>query len=71
MITPGQIRGGFGVILPGPQVSNEQALVCEMIITFMLLFGTLAMVDEGRNDVHGFAPLMILTCRKSLKNLTT
>ena len=59
MITPGYIRGGFGVILPGPQVSNEQALVCEMIITFMLLFGTLAMVDEGRNDVHGFAPLMI------------
>ncbi|XP_076092752.1 aquaporin AQPAn.G-like [Mytilus galloprovincialis] len=58
-ITDEQIRGRFGVILPNPHVSDGQAFVCEMIITFMMLFGTFAMTDEGRDDVHGFAPLMI------------
>ncbi|XP_052094235.1 aquaporin AQPAn.G-like [Mytilus californianus] len=58
-ITDEHIRGGFGVILPNPHISDGQAIVCEMIITFMMLFGTFAMIDEGRDDVHGFAPLMI------------
>ncbi|XP_063420038.1 aquaporin AQPAn.G-like [Mytilus trossulus] len=58
-ITDEKIRGRFGVILPNPHVSDGQAFVCEMIITFMMLFGTFAMTDEVRDDVHGFAPLMI------------
>lgn len=49
----------LGVILPAPGVSDTQALICEMVITFFLLFGTFAMIDPKRDDVNGFAPLQI------------
>jgi glycerol uptake facilitator-like aquaporin len=49
----------LGVIYPAPGVNDSQALVCEMIITFFLLFGSFAMIDPHRNDINGFAPFQI------------
>ena len=49
----------LGIIYPAPGVNDSQALVCEMIITFFLLFGTFAMIDPHRNDINGFAPFQI------------
>lgn len=59
MITVDHIRGGFGIILPNPMVNDTQALVCELIITFALLFVSFAVTDNGRDDINGFAPLII------------
>jgi len=52
-------QGNFGLILPGPGVTDEQALACEIVITFFLLFGTFALIDPGRKDLSGSIPLMI------------
>ncbi|XP_063420680.1 aquaporin AQPAn.G-like [Mytilus trossulus] len=49
----------LGMIFPAPGVNDAQAIVCEMIITFFLLFGTIAMLDSKRTDVNGFAPFQI------------
>lgn len=49
----------LGVILPATGVTDTQAMVCEIIITFFLLFGTFAMIDPNRDDINGFAPFQI------------
>lgn len=59
ILAPAHIRGTLGVIEPASGVADEQALLCEVIISFFLLFGTFAMIDEGRKDMHGSVPLMI------------
>ncbi|KAJ8306926.1 hypothetical protein KUTeg_015010 [Tegillarca granosa] len=59
VLAPARIRGTLGVIEPASGVADEQALFCEVIITFFLLFGTFAMIDGGRKDLHGSVPLMI------------
>ena len=59
MITVDEIRGGYGIILPNPLVNDTQVVVCEIIITFTLLFVSFAVTDDGRTDIHGFAPLII------------
>ena len=60
LMTPASLKqGSFGVISPGVGVTDGQAVICEFTITFLLLFGTFAMIDSGRTDIHGSVPLMI------------
>ena len=59
MITVDKIRGGYEILLPNPFVNDTQVVVCELIITFSLLFVSFAVTDDGRTDIHGFAPLII------------
>ncbi|XP_060075948.1 aquaporin-4-like [Ylistrum balloti] len=60
LLTPiGMQKGSFGLILPGKDVTDVQALFAEALIGFFLLFGTFAVIDKGRNDLQGSVPLMI------------
>ncbi|KAK6971189.1 aquaporin AQPAn.G, partial [Biomphalaria glabrata] len=51
--------GTLGVIAPGEGVSSLEALGAEIIINFLLLFVTVAMLDPGRPDAQGYVPFMI------------
>lgn len=53
------VTDNFGIILPAPGVSDMQALVCEIFITFFLLFGVFALLDLGKDDPVGFIPFQI------------
>lgn len=53
------VTENIGVILPAPGVTDTQAFVSEMMISFLLLFGTFAMIDPNRDDINGFAPFQI------------
>lgn len=60
LLTPhGMQQGTFGLIMPGKDVTDTQALVTEFLIGFFLLFGTFAVIDKGRDDLQGSMPLMI------------
>ncbi|KAI8767908.1 aquaporin AQPAn.G [Biomphalaria glabrata] len=56
---PDSYVGTLGVVAPGEGVSSMEALGAEIIITFLLLFATLAMLDPGRSDMQGSVPLMV------------
>ncbi|OWF48706.1 lens fiber major intrinsic protein-like [Mizuhopecten yessoensis] len=56
---PGMHHGSLGLIMPGKDVTDMQALGAEAVIGFFLLFGTFAVIDKGRNDLQGSVPLMI------------
>lgn len=49
-VTPASKIGNLGLILPAKDVTSEQALMSEFIITFFLLFCVIAMIDKGRPD---------------------
>nr|XP_022290602.1 aquaporin-like isoform X3 [Crassostrea virginica] len=49
----------FGVILPGTNVTDVQAFVCEVYITFLLDFATFSFLDSGRSDMAGSVPFII------------
>ncbi|XP_029641699.1 aquaporin-like isoform X2 [Octopus sinensis] len=59
IITPSNMHGNLGVLTPGPGVSDLQAMLVEMLITFLLIFGILAAVDKGRKDSIGSVPLHV------------
>lgn len=59
IVPANQTTNDLGIIFPASGVNDAQAIVCEMIITFFLLFGTFAMIDPKRIDVNGFAPFQI------------
>ncbi|XP_069120322.1 aquaporin AQPAn.G-like [Argopecten irradians] len=60
LLTPsGMHHGSLGLILPGKDVTDLQALFAEAIIGFFLLFGTFALIDKDRTDLQGSIPLMI------------
>ncbi|CAC5399371.1 Probable aquaporin TIP4-3,Aquaporin TIP2-1 [Mytilus coruscus] len=59
VVPANQTSNDLGIIFPAPGVNDAQAIVCEMIITFFMLFGTFAMLDPKRIDVNGFAPFQI------------
>ncbi|GAB1603452.1 aquaporin-like isoform X1 [Argonauta hians] len=58
-IAPSTMHGHFGVTVPGAGVSDVHAMLMELLITSILLFGILAAVDEGRKDSIGSVPLHI------------
>eukprot|EP00106_Octopus_bimaculoides_P019858 XP_014787300.1 PREDICTED: lens fiber major intrinsic protein-like [Octopus bimaculoides] len=59
IVTPSNMHRNFGVLTPGPGVSDLQAMLMEMLITFVLIFGILAAVDKGRKDSIGSVPLHV------------
>ncbi|XP_033732832.1 aquaporin-4-like [Pecten maximus] len=60
LLTPrGMQQGSFGLISPGKDVTDLQALFTEAVTCFFLLFGTFAMIDKGRDDLPGSVSLMI------------
>ncbi|KAK3800258.1 hypothetical protein RRG08_018868 [Elysia crispata] len=58
-IAPSGHLGSLGVIQPTPGVSDSQAVLAEMMITFLLTFNTVAMIDSKRSDVQGSIPLQV------------
>ncbi|KAL5010112.1 hypothetical protein ScPMuIL_012417 [Solemya velum] len=58
ILTPKSMHGNFGLIKPGLGITDEQALLCELIISFLLMFATAAMLDNRRTDVQS-VPLMV------------
>ncbi|KAH3701580.1 hypothetical protein DPMN_076568 [Dreissena polymorpha] len=58
-LTPLEKHGDIGLILPGNDVTSVQALIVEFLITFTLLFGTFAFIDENRTDGTSPAPLFV------------
>ncbi|XP_050404853.1 aquaporin AQPAe.a [Patella vulgata] len=58
-ITPESKVGNLGILLPEPNVTTEQALYSEIVITFFLLFSVFAMIDKDRKDVQGSVPFII------------
>ncbi|XP_048747698.2 aquaporin AQPAn.G-like isoform X1 [Ostrea edulis] len=60
LVSPVEMQhGSFGVILPGPNVTDVQAFVCEVYITFLLDFATFSFLDSGRTDMAGSVPFII------------
>ena len=59
MLIPESMHGNFGLLTPSENVSPEQALVVEMIVTFILVFAVFALVDERRTDIGGSKPLIV------------
>ncbi|XP_061194299.1 aquaporin-like [Saccostrea echinata] len=60
LVSPVEMQhGSFGVILPGPNVTDVQAFVCETYITFLLDFATFSFLDSGRSDMTGSVPFII------------
>eukprot|EP00105_Crassostrea_gigas_P021149 XP_011440186.1 PREDICTED: aquaporin [Crassostrea gigas] len=60
MVSPVEMQhGSFGVILPGPNVTDVQAFACEAYITFLLDFATFSFLDYGRSDMAGSVPFII------------
>ncbi|RUS81201.1 hypothetical protein EGW08_011031, partial [Elysia chlorotica] len=58
-IAPSGHLGSLGLIQPTPGVSDSQAVMVEMVITFLLTFNTVAMIDSKRTDVQGSVPLQV------------
>ncbi|XP_041371460.1 aquaporin AQPAe.a-like [Gigantopelta aegis] len=58
-LIPESMNGNFGLLSPAKNVSPEQALFVEMIVTFVLVFTVFAMIDEQRTDIAGSKPLII------------
>lgn len=58
-ITPPEMHGNLGLILPGENVTHVQALFAEFIISFLLLFGVFAFIDEDRPDNTNPAPFFV------------
>ena len=56
---PPDMCGTLGLISPGTDVTDAQAFGCEFFMAFLLLFGTVAMIDAGRSDIHGSIPLFV------------
>ena len=56
---PPDMWGTLGLISPGTDVTDEQAFGCEFSMAFLLLFGTVAMIDSGRSDIQGSIPLFV------------
>ena len=56
---PEDMWGNLGLLHPGAGVEDWQAFVCEFCITFLLLFGVFAYIDQGRTDVKG-APILLM-----------
>ena len=59
VVAPANMYGNFGVIAPGPGVSDVHAMMMELMITFFLMFSILAAADSGRKDSIGSVPLHI------------
>lgn len=59
LMIPEGHHSGLGLIQPGPGVSDGQAVFAEAMITFLLTFNTVAMIDGGRDDIQGSIPLQV------------
>ncbi|GFO20323.1 Aquaporin [Plakobranchus ocellatus] len=58
-MAPSSHVGSLGLIQPGPGITDTQAMLAEGMITFLLTFATVAMIDPKRTDVHGSIPLIV------------
>ncbi|GFS26568.1 aquaporin [Elysia marginata] len=59
VMAPSGHMGGLGLIQPAPGVTDSQAVWAEAMITFLLTFNTVAMIDTKRKDVQGSIPLQV------------
>lgn len=57
LIMPEAMHHNSGVIVPHDDVTDAQALITEMIISFNLVFGVFALTDRGRKDIAGSVPI--------------
>jgi len=58
-VTPINLRGTLGATMVNAQLSNGQALVVEMMITFVLVLTVFGTCDSKRTDLSGSGPLSI------------
>ena len=58
-ITPELVRGSLGATSVNSQLNNGQAVVVELIITFVLVLTVFGTCDSKRTDLSGSGPLAI------------
>lgn len=59
VITPTEYEDHLGETSLGPNITQGQGFLMEVIITFLLVFIVQAVCDGRRKDIKGSAPLAI------------
>ncbi|KAB7501662.1 Aquaporin [Armadillidium nasatum] len=58
-LVPKELRGNLGLTKPSDYITTGQCFGVEVMSTFLLVWTTFSVTDEGRTDLKGSAPLAV------------